>query len=93
MNPLTRYQELNEVAVLNCDFSKFPIDEFDRFENSRNGRPYYRAHCICKAVLSDGILTVEIIWNEVQVCSVEIKDQQRVTKPISQVSRSRSRAS
>jgi hypothetical protein len=84
MNPLTHYQELNEVFVLNCDFSKFPINEFDRFENSNNGRPYYTAHCICKLVLSGSILTVKIIWNGIQMCSTMIKDEQATTKSKSQ---------
>jgi hypothetical protein len=38
------------------------------------------AHCICKFVLSGSSLTVEIMWNEMQMCSTMIKDVQGVTK-------------
>ena len=84
MNPLTHHQGLNEVFVLNCDFSTFPINEFDRFENPNNGCPYYTAHCICKLVLSGSILTVKIIWNGIQMCSTMIKDEQAIAESKSQ---------
>lgn len=38
------------------------------------------AHCRCKFVLSSSNLAVEIIWNEIQMCSTIIEDVQRVTK-------------
>jgi hypothetical protein len=76
MDALTRYQELNEVSVLSCDLFKFPIDEFDRLENSINGRPYYTARCICNTVLFDSNLTTGIKWKEVQMCSTNVEDIQ-----------------
>lgn len=72
MNLLTHLEELSEVGTLICDLSKFPIDEFNKFENPTTGRPYFSAHCRCKAVLSESVLTIEILWNEVQLCKIEI---------------------
>ena len=71
---LTHYQELVEVAILNCDLSNIPISEFDRFENPKTKRPYYVAYLICKILLSGTSLEVEIHWNERTLCNTKIED-------------------
>ena len=71
---LTHYQELVEVAILNCDLSNIPITEFDRFENPKSRRPYYVAYLMCKILLAGTSLEVEIHWNERRVCNTKIKD-------------------
>ncbi|KAH6665947.1 hypothetical protein B0J14DRAFT_203950 [Halenospora varia] len=76
-----RYQnarnELLEVGVLDCDLSHFAIRDFHRFENPETGFPYYSAHCTVKTTLSEGYLTVQIMWNnaqndEVELCKLEL---------------------
>jgi hypothetical protein len=84
--------ELTQAEVLTCDFSKFPLDDFDRFENPRNGKTYYTAHCICKAVLTNTLLTFTVIWNDIQVCSVELLKDEKLP-PAGRLGRSGSRVS
>jgi hypothetical protein len=79
-NLLTYYQDLNEVAVLHCDLSKFPINKFDQSGTSRDGSPCYVAYCVCKFVLSGNSLSVEIIWDRKRMCNARIENIQRVTK-------------
>lgn len=86
MNSLTHYQELKTVALLSCDFSKSSLDDFDRIENSTQMLPYYTARFTCKAVFLDSILTLEIIWNEIRICSTRINSESKETRPQSSAS-------
>jgi len=72
------HDELTQAEVLTCDFSTFSLDDFDRFENPRNGKIYYTAHCICKAVLTNTMLTFSVIWNDIKICSVELLKDEKV---------------
>jgi hypothetical protein len=87
---LTLFQELHKVGFLNCDFTKFPIEDFERIENFKNGRVHYTARCICKAEMFGGILKIQIIWNDRQVCELEILDEERVGDRSSSASHIRS---
>lgn len=75
---LTHYQELVEVAILNCDLSHISIDNFDRFKNPKSKQPYYAAYLMCKILLSGTSLEIEIHWNGRRLCTTKIKDVESI---------------
>lgn len=62
------------MAVLNCDLSTIPINDFDRFQNPTSKRPYYVAYLVCKIIMSGTSIEVEIHWNKRVICSTRIRD-------------------
>jgi hypothetical protein len=66
-----KFIDLTEVFTLNCDLSKYPIDDFDRYDNG--GRPYYVASLICRLSVSRTTFTAEMLWNG-NVVSSQKKD-------------------
>jgi hypothetical protein len=74
---LTCCAELKEVTVLTYDLSSFSLDDFDRAKNQKNKAPYYVAYLTCKMAMSGSTVTVEILWNDVQLCKAKIQDVDR----------------
>ncbi|CZR64187.1 uncharacterized protein PAC_14084 [Phialocephala subalpina] len=70
----TGQNELVQVAVLNCDLSAIPINDFDRFQNPTSKRPYYVAYLVCRIIMSGTSIEVEIHWNKRIICSTKIRD-------------------
>lgn len=70
-------EELKEVTILTYDLSPFSLDDFDRAENQKNKAPYYVAYLTCKMAMSGSTVTVEILWNDVQLCKTKIQDVDR----------------
>jgi len=75
LNLLTHYQELTEVGTLLCDLSKIPLDQLNQRQNPKTFVRFYTAHCKCTAVLFESLLTIEIQWNETQLCKIEIEHE------------------
>ncbi|KAF2495164.1 hypothetical protein BU16DRAFT_539159 [Lophium mytilinum] len=67
-------EELKEVAVLTYDLSTISLDNFDRAENPTNKALYYETYLTCKMVMSGATVTVEILWNDTELCKVKIED-------------------
>jgi hypothetical protein len=61
------------VGVLECDFEKIPLEQFHRIDGLRLSDHYYAAHCICRATLFRTTLKVELIWNSMQMCLIQLE--------------------
>jgi hypothetical protein len=75
-----RYTELNEVAVLRCDFTKFRLEDFDRFTDVRDRTSYYKAQCLVRFSLIHSTLTVTIEWDGHLICTQQIEDGKPINK-------------
>jgi hypothetical protein len=69
---LTPHQEVSQISVLNFDLATIPLDDLLHFESPGTKVPFYKAVCTCKAVLFQDILTIEVLFGELQLCSVTI---------------------
>ncbi|KUJ14621.1 actin-like ATPase domain-containing protein [Mollisia scopiformis] len=69
----TGQNELGRSAVLSCDLSTFSLNEFVLFRNPTTKRPYYVAYLVCRFIMCETDLEVEIRWKERVVCSEKIK--------------------
>lgn len=61
------HAELNLVVNLTCDFSEFPLHLFSRAKTSgwgKGGDYYYWAECKCRMEIMNGMLTIQVLWNE-----------------------------
>jgi hypothetical protein len=70
---LTYCQELKEVFVLTCSFAHIPISEFSPADPPGDESGYYIGHCECRMGLCNGILSVHITWNKMEMCGITIQ--------------------
>lgn len=70
----SHHSEMAQVAVLNCDLSKVPLDDFDRYRNPTSSTPFYGAPLTCIFSMKGTELDVQLLRNESPISSVTIKD-------------------
>jgi len=66
--------ELEEIAVLNCDISSIPLEEFDTGVNPVTRRQYYTAYLKYKVEMRGTQFEVKILWNNRVLCQSMIQN-------------------